>query len=498
MMIMGLIGIALLIVLIGVIYLLLAKYQALAKQQRFLSQLCTQLDQQKSARQPLNIAVVPQEFAPLYHSINQLLSALPANTGKDKLTGLSNRVGLKRTLASMMPLTQGSFVLIDIYRFRYVNDLFGFVFGDILLSQFAERLGQLSLAPKLMARLNGDEFFLYFDKPLTETQLLQLRGQLQSPFTINGTPISVTLQVGCLQLTQHHADVSMMLKRLDLALKKARITRSAIAYYHDNDDIRQLRELKIIDSLPKGLKRNHVYMVYQPKQDVKTGRCTQVEALMRWEHEELGFISPAEFIPLAEYAGMIDLISQWALEQVLAQQARWRAAGIELCVAVNLSTRDLDSDTLPAEIAAHLAHYQLPPECLMIEITESSLMADLNKAVDTLDKIRQLGVKLAIDDFGTGHSSLAYLKHLPANEVKIDKVFLRGLEQDRSAAFILEASINIAQKLGYEVTVEGVETPEIREILVQMGADTLQGMHYAKPMRAAELEMNWAQLQSGH
>lgn len=219
---------------------------------------------------------------------------------------------------------------------------------------------------------------------------------------------------------------------------------------------------------------------------------------MRWEHEELGFISPAEFIPLAEYAGMIDLISQWALEQVLAQQARWRAAGIELCVAVNLSTRDLDSDTLPAEIAAHLAHYQLPPECLMIEITESSLMADLNKAVDTLDKIRQLGVKLAIDDFGTGHSSLAYLKHLPANEVKIDKVFLRGLEQDRSAAFILEASINIAKKLGYEVTVEGVETPEIREILVQMGADTLQGMHYAKPMRAAELEMNWAQLQSGH
>lgn len=192
---------------------------------------------------------------------------------------------------------------------------------------------------------------------------------------------------------------------------------------------------------------------------------------------------------------MIDLVSRWALEQVLAQQVKWRAMGMKLCVAVNLSTRDLDSETLPQELAARLTHYQLPPECLMIEITESTLMADLNKAVETLGKIRKLGIKLAIDDFGTGHSSLAYLKHLPANEVKIDKAFLRDLEQNKSAEYILEASINIAKKLGYDVTVEGVETPEIREILVEMGADTLQGMHYAKPMRAAELEMNWAQLQ---
>lgn len=491
---MEFIAIALLIILIGVLYILLAKYHSQRLQQRFLAQLCCQLDQQKIERRPLNISAVPQEFAPLYDSLNEMLTALPAGMGKDKLTGLSNRVGLKRTLATMMPLTRGTMVLVDIYRFRYVNDLFGFVFGDILLKQFAERLYSLSLNPRFIARLNGDEFFLYYDQNLTEEQLLHLRGRLQVPFRINDTPVSVRVQIGCLQLQSHHADASQMLRRLDLALKKARITRSAIACYSENDDIRQLRELKIIDSLPKGLQQNHLYMVYQPKQNIQTGLCTQVEALIRWQHEELGTISPGEFIPLAEYAGMIDLVSQWTLEQVLAQQAKWRTAGINLCVAVNLSTRDLDSETLPQEIASRLAYYHLPPESLMIEITESTLMADLNKAVETLDKIRALGVSLAIDDFGTGHSSLAYLKHLPVNEVKIDKAFLQDLERDKASEYILEASINIAKKLGYQVTVEGIETLEIRDRLVAMGVDTLQGLYYAKPMSAAELEMNWAQL----
>lgn len=497
MVVIGLVAVAAFIILIVLLYILQAKLAMLGSQKPFLTQLCSQLEQQKTARKALNIAVVPQEFTALYQSLTELLAALPASADKDKLTGLTNRVGLKRALTALMPLTQGTLVLVDIYRFRYVNDLFGFVFGDMLLNEFAERLKALSPAPRLIARLNGDEFFLYYEQTLPEEQLVHLRGGLQVPFNIKGTPVSVKVQIGCMHLQQHHTDTSQMLRRLDLALKKARFTRSAIAHYSKDDDIRQLRELKIIDSLPKGLQRNQLYIVYQPKQDIKTGRCFQVEALMRWEHDELGTISPGEFIPLAEYAGMIDLVSQWALDQVLAQQAKWRAAGINLCVAVNLSTRDLDSETLPQEIAARLSHYQLPPESLMIEITESTLMADLDRAVATLEHIRALGVKLAIDDFGTGHSSLAYLKHLPVNEVKIDQAFLRDLEQDKPSEYILDASIKIAKKLGYEVTVEGIETPEVRQILVAMGADTLQGMYYAKPMRAAELEMNWVQLHSG-
>ena len=302
--------VASLILLIFSLYILQAKYRSQRSQQKFLAQLCLQLEQQKIERQALDLGTVPQEFAPIYHTLNELLKALPASAGKDKLTGLVNRVGLKRTLTSMMPLTQGTLVLIDIYRFRYVNDLFGFVFGDILLKQFAERLNTLSLSPRLIARLNGDEFCLYYEQALTEEQLVHLRGRLQVPFSIKNTPVSVKLQIGCVHLQEHHADTSQMLRRVDLALKKARHSRSAIAYYAENDDIQQLRELRIIDSLPKGLQRNQVYMVYQAKQDIATGRCFQVEALMRWEHDELGVISPGEFIPLAEYAGMIDLVSQ--------------------------------------------------------------------------------------------------------------------------------------------------------------------------------------------
>ncbi len=493
---LGFIGVALFIILIAILYILWDKYHALRIQQRFLAQLCPQLEQQKIVRQPLAISIVPQEFAPLYHSLNEMLAALPTGSGKDKLTDLHNRLGLKRSLMSMMPVTKGTMLLIDIYRFRYVNDLFGFAFGDSLLKLFAERLQSLSPHPRLIARLNGDEFFLYYEQALGQEQLLALKARLQVPFKINNTPVSVRLQMGYLQLAKHHSDASQMLKRLDLALNKARTIRGAMACYSENDDVRQLRELQIIDSLPKGLQRNHLYIVYQPKQDLQTGTCTQVEALIRWEHEVLGPISPGEFIPLAECAGMIDLVSHWALEQVLQQQVKWRLAGIKVCVAVNLSTRELDSDTLPSEIAARLAHYQLPPECLMIEITESTLMADLHKAVETLTKIRRLGVKLAIDDFGTGHSSLAYLKHLPVDEVKIDKAFLQDLAINTPSAHILEASVGIAKKLGFEVTVEGVESMEIRAILLGMGVDRLQGLVYAKPMRALEMEMNWYQLRS--
>lgn len=483
-----------LIMLLGALYVLRENVRSLKVQQQFLANLCRQLNEQQYERHPLNITVVPQTFAPLYHSIDNLLTILPVNTGQDKLTGLMNRVGLKRALTSLMPLTQGTLVLIDVYRFRYVNDLFGFSFGDHVLKVFAERLNSEVFSPRLLARLNGDEFFFYCEQHLQESQLIQLRTRLQAPFHIKDTPVSLRIQIGCLELAQHNADTSSMLRRLDLALKKARLNRNAIAYYSQDDDKRQLRELKIIDSLPKGLQKNQLYMVYQPKQDVKTGRCTQVEALMRWEHDELGFISPGEFIPLAEFAGMIELVSQWALEKVLAQQVTWRASGIELRVAVNLSTSDLDSEILVQDIARRLRHYQLPPNALMIEVTESGLMTDLNKAVETLTRIRELGIHVAIDDFGTGHSSLAYLKDLPADEVKIDKAFLNNIETDEASKAVLEASINIAKKLGYQVTVEGVESLSVRESVIAMGVDTLQGMFYAKPMSAAELEMHWSTL----
>ncbi|BCV29145.1 putative bifunctional diguanylate cyclase/phosphodiesterase [Shewanella algae] len=479
------------IALITVFILLLWRRQR-QKERRFIKLLGKQLDNQIKARAPLELPWVPVAFYELVNSLEKLLQALPPPVGKDKLTGLANRVGLKRSVTALMPLQQGTMVLLDIYRFRYVNDLFGFAFGDQLLKQMADRLLGLQQVPRLLARMNEDEFLLYFEQQQTEEDLHRLRGRLQVPFDIEGTPVSIRIQMGYLDLHAHHTDLSLMLRRLDLALKKARNSRDLLAGYQTGEDSIQMRELEIINSLPKALKTGQLYLVYQAKEEVSSGLCRQVEALIRWEHPKFGTISPAEFIPLAEYSGMIGLVSQWALEQVMMQQHKWRSGGFKVRIALNLSAQDLNNGCMLQEIERQLQEYQLPGEVLAIEITESSLMADLEQAIKILERLRQLDIRLAIDDFGTGHSSLAYLKNLPVDEVKIDKAFNEELLSNSNAKHIMRASIQMAKSLGFEVTVEGIESMALKQMLISLGADQLQGDIVAKPKTAPELEYWYA------
>lgn len=439
----------------------------------------------------------PQSLSQVEQMVSQLKQQLH-QAGYDKLTGLSNRLSMKQKLASMMPLKQGSLVLLDIYRFRYVNDLFGFSFGDELLRQIANRIEvDVHVHPSsTIARMNEDEFLIYFPKGVTETELDTFIQYLQQPYSVFESPITVRVQIGHLGLERFHGDISTMLRRLDLALKKAKQFDRTIAHYELGDDAVQLREVSIINSLVKALQDGELYMVYQPKQNFRPRGCNQVEALMRWQHKTLGNISPAEFIPLAEYAGMIDLISQWVLDQVVIQQAKWRELGITLQVAVNLSTQDLKNQTLIEEIEARLFKYQLPANALSIELTESKLMEDIDSAVLAINRLRNIGVDIAIDDFGTGHSSLAYLKYLPVDEVKIDQAFVEGLETDEQAKHIMDTSIRLAKGLGFKVTVEGVETEVVKQIIVEMGVDKIQGDVFAKPLTPAELEVKWPKLSS--
>ncbi|MCL1146042.1 bifunctional diguanylate cyclase/phosphodiesterase [Shewanella marinintestina] len=413
---------------------------------------------------------------------------------QDKLTELDNRLSMKRKMAELMPLDKGSLVLLDIYRFRYVNDLFGFNFGDELLKQMAVRVKELSPPGSLIARMNEDEFLIYFTSAMSPPQLQQLIDNLQLPYDIFGSIITTRVQVGHLALEPFHGDISTMLRRLDLALKKAKTHDVALSEYLLGDDAVQIREVSIINSLAKALRDGELYMVYQPKQSFPSGACQQVEALMRWQHPQLGSISPAEFIPLAEYSGMIDIVSQWVLDEVFAQQALWHEMGVELQVAVNLSTQDLRNASLITGIKARLTQYQLEASVISIEITESKLMQDLDGAVATIKDLRLLGVDVAIDDFGTGHSSLAYLKYLPVDEVKIDKAFLDDLEVDGRARHIMDTSIRLAKGLGFKVTVEGVETEDVLQLLLGMGVDKIQGDIFSKPIKAKELEARWAKL----
>jgi len=445
----------------------------------------------------LHVSEIPTKYAQLYQALQYFIASLPIPSDKDKLTGFANRLGLKSKFMSLMPLTQGTLVLIDVYRFRFVNDLFGFSVGDKLLLSLSKRLTALDEEVTFMARMNEDEFLLYFDCAQTEETLLSIRQQLESPFEIDDTPITVQIQMGYLDLKQHHTDVSQLLRRLDLALIKAKQDKYFFASYVKDDDVSQHRQLSIINRLPKALASGELYMVYQPKLTISDGRCVQVEALMRWEHDQLGVLSPAEFIPLVEYAGMIKVVSQWALEQVISQQAKWQQSGLELQVAVNLSTQDLISGTLCDDIQAKLDRHRVDASALSIEITESTLMGDMDIAVQTIEKLKRVGVDVAIDDFGTGHSSLAYLKNFPVDEVKIDKAFIDDLLVDPRALHIMKCSIELAKGLAFKVTVEGVETDEIYQELVNMGVDKIQGDLFAKPMSAADLEASWGQLQQG-
>ena len=461
---------------------------------KFLSRLINQLRTQNKVRQVLNIKHIPFRYIPLYVQLQQLLNTLPPPAGRDKLTGLINRVGLKSKLTRLMPVTEGTFVLIDIYRFRYVNDLFGFSFGDKLLLAMSERLKRQVSEQDMLARMNEDEFLIFFKTPLNETQLSVLQHTLQQPISINDTLINLQIQVGYLDLSLYHSDVSQMLRRLDLALVRAKASSNLVASYREGDDISQHRQLTLISCFPKALKNNELYMVYQPKYNVVDGNCTHAEALIRWNSSALGPVSPGEFIPLLECAGMISMLSQWVIEQVLIQQRQWQSSGLVMQVAVNLAIDDLNGKQLSESIITQLKQYDLSAELLAIEITESQLMTDMNRAVAVLHRLKYAGVNVAIDDFGTGHSSLAYLKLLPVDEVKIDKAFLDNIDDDRRGQHILKSAIELAKGLGFSVTVEGVETRAIFNMLCDMGIDKIQGDFYAKPMTAAELEMNWRKL----
>ncbi|MFT6978402.1 MAG: diguanylate cyclase (GGDEF)-like protein [Shewanella psychromarinicola] len=464
------------------------------RQHRFIQRLTHSLELRLLNQDSFNIDSSSKSLKPLINVLHDLHQSSLFITERDKLTGLANRVGFKRKMLARMPISEGMLVLVDIHQFRFVNDLFGFLFGDKLLKAFAKRIDSLNCKAQFIARMNGNEFLLFYHQPLTIEQLLTIKNDLQRPFEIEQQPISIKMQLGVLSLSEHHADVSLMLRRLDLALKKAKALKRPIAFYDQDDDKAQYRELLIINGLPKGLKQDQLFMVFQPKLDIKSGQCKQVEALIRWQHESLGLISPSEFIPLAEQTGIIDILSPWVLDNVLAQQAKWRNMGIYVNVALNLSSTDLDNPNLAVDVATKLSQYLVPAESITIEITESALMISLEQTIMTLNQLRDIGVKLAIDDFGTGHSSLAYLRHLPVDEVKIDKAFLDEFETSKAAKQIVKTSIDLAKNLGFEVTVEGVESKSVLETLHLFGVDTIQGDYFAKPFTASEFEHIYPQL----
>ena len=406
----------------------------------------------------------------------------------DELTGLANRRLFARRLGDELDLDDVAVILLDIDRFKEVNDALGHEVGDRLLRVTAERV--MSAVPRsaLTARLGGDEFGVLLpgtDEAAGRLLALQLRDVLARPMMLGGFSVAVDASVG-LAVVERGSTAVTALRWADLAMNAAKQTRVGIEIYRPELDQADSTRLGLLADLRDAVAGDFLDVYYQPKVDLRSGQVVGVEALVRWDHPVLGRVGPDEFIPLAEHSTLITPLTLLVLRKALEHGQVWKSMTEKFSVAVNISPRSLLDPTFVDEVTRALARVELPASALILEITETSLMADPERAIVALERLRQVGVRLSVDDLGTGYSSLAYLQRLPIDEIKIDRSFLDGFEEP-SAQAVVGTIVDLGHRLGKQVVAEGVEVVESLEVLRRLGCDTAQGFWIARPMPADEL-----------
>lgn len=403
----------------------------------------------------------------------------------DGLTGLANRSLAELQLPDLLKLPQAQLLLVNIKDFKHINDTFGYQNGDLLLQQLARRLDTSLLKPLLIARLGGDEFLLLHQHQLTPQLLQQLTQQLSLDYKLQDSSLNLTLALALYQPgSGEQVSAGDALRRVDIAMMHAKQQAGHLAWYQPGQDESHQRELTILRDLPLSLQSGQMFVVYQPKVELQQQSCRSAEALIRWQHPQLGFIPPDEFIRLAEHSGLIALVTHWMIDQVMAQLASWQQQQMMVQVAINLSANDLTNPELPAMLAAKLQQFGLNAQALALEVTEGAVMQEPQKVIDILSQLRSMGIQLAIDDFGTGQSSLAYIKRLPVHEVKIDRAFVKDIEHNQNDELIVAATTQLAHGLGLLVTAEGLENQAGLAKLKQHGIDKVQGYYFSKPLTA--------------
>lgn len=406
----------------------------------------------------------------------------------DTLTRLPNRALFRDRLQQAIDRarrekTPVAMLLMDLDRFKEVNDTFGHQAGDELLREVAARLRTALRTSDTVARLGGDEFALVLprtDAGGASTVAAALRQVLREPFAVERHRLDIDGSIGIAVFPGQGSDVTTLLRHADVAMYSAKHSGIGHCVYAPEQDPNTPARLSLISDLRTCVERNELLLHYQPIVSMRTGRADYVEALVRWRHPELGNISPGEFIPLAEETGLMDPITLWVLAAALRDCAAWQNQGVDLGVAVNLSARTLYNLHLPDTIARLLKTSAVHPAALTVEITETSLMSEPEQAKSVLEQLHAMGVRIAIDDFGVGYSSLAYLQHLPVDEIKVDRSFVLGLEGNGDV--IVRAIIDLGYNLGIEVTGEGVEDQETWDKLVRMGCSKAQGFYICRPV----------------
>ena len=448
------------------------------------------------AAQPDEIGNLGRAFELMRISVSRQQQEIRELAYSDRLTSLPNRVMLREKLAAELRVQRGEvrplcLVVLDLNRFKHVNDVLGFAFGDRLLSAVAVRLKSLmAREADLLARLGGNEFAVMLpqcDVAGARIVARRIEQALDLPFSLEDQTIDLSASIGIACFPQHGRDADTLIGHGEVAMFAAKARSSETLVYDPAMDSSSSQTLSLLSELRTAVDDNQLRLFLQPKVGLRNQAVVGAEALVRWQHPQRGLVPPMQFIPFAEQTGFIRKLTLWIFEAVASQwEELQRASGTPLKVSINLSTRDLLDIDLPSKLGAILSRYQLAPERICLEITESAIMDDPARAEGVLNHLAQMGFKLSIDDFGTGYSSLAYLKRLPVNELKIDKSFVMGMEKDRSDEKIVRSTIDLAHNLGLTVVAEGIENVTILERLAAFGCDEAQGYYISKPMPASE------------
>ena len=420
--------------------------------------------------------------------------ALVDQATQDALTGLANRDAFLTLVDATLRDRDGAgtaLLMVDLDRFKDVNDSLGHSVGDALLREVAARLGALVGDRGAVCRLAADEFAVLGhgrgDPQAATTLAREVLGELRRQFRLDSVTLEVEATVGIACAPLHAEDAGTLLRMADLAMYAARSDRVGVALYDPAEHLKAPRRLALFGELRRALARREFVVHYQPVVEVASGRVSGVEALVRWNHPTLGLLPPSEFIELAEQTGLIHDLTTYVLDQALTDCRIWADGELWLTTAVNVSTRRLMDTELPVEVAALLARHGVPPQLLDLEITETAAMADPRRSLEVLRRLRDLGVHLSVDDFGTGHASLAYLSRLPVNWLKIDRSFVLAMESDPANMTIVRSTLDLARSLGLGVIAEGVETASAFEVLESFGCARAQGFWLARPAPAAEI-----------
>jgi diguanylate cyclase (GGDEF)-like protein/PAS domain S-box-containing protein len=414
----------------------------------------------------------------------------------DGLTDLPNRSLLndrlnQAILSGRREEESVALLVMDLDRFKEVNDAFGHHSGDVLLQQVALRLREELRGSDTVARLGGDEFAMVLPNigglPGAARAARKILRALEAPFGIERETVDIGASLGIALFPDHGEDADTLLRHADVAMYVAKRSGTGFAFYTIEQDTHSPTRLALLAELRHAIEEGNLMLHYQPKLEIRTGRIVGAEALLRWEHPQQGLLMPDDFIPLAEHTGLIRPLGLWVIDAALRQCKAWQRAGLKLKLAINLSMRNLHDPQLPETFERLLKRHGLAAGWLQVEITESALMADPEHSMRVLTALERMGIRLAVDDYGTGYSSLAYLRRLPVDELKIDKSFVLDMAREENDAVIVRSTIELGHNLGLTVTAEGVEDRQTWDLLAANDCDLAQGYFFSQPLSAREL-----------